>query len=92
MESQYNHLLIKNKMPFKRMLELLITQLKVKHNSLSLNSNTYEFPGILCHGTLKMFQDQRERTFIHLCTGILHNFPLLKCVLYFFSSHLSYKI
>lgn len=77
---------------FKKMLEPLITQLKVKRNSLSLNSNTYEFPGILCHGTLNMFQDQGEGTFTRLYTGILHNFPLLKCVLYFFSSHLTYRI
>lgn len=74
------------------MLKPLMTQLKMKCNSLSLNSNTYEFPGILCHGTLKMFQDQEERTFTPLYTGILHNVPLLKCMLYFFSSHLTYKI
>lgn len=79
-------------MLFKRMLKPLITQLKMKCNSLFLNSNTYEFLGILCHGTLKMFQDQEERTFTPLYTGILHNFPLLKCMLYFFSSHLTYKI
>lgn len=79
-------------MLFKRMLEPLITQLKMKRNSLSLNSNTYEFPGILCHGTLKMFQDQGKRTFTPLYAGILHNFPLLKCMLFFFISHLTYKI